>query len=107
MKKLPSQRVFALLLTLIFAAGWHTQTLAEGADSRPSGAETAGVEQVDINRASAGQLADVLDGVGAVKARAIVDYREDNGGFDSPQELLAVDGIGEATLKKNRDRLAF
>ncbi|CAB4925448.1 unannotated protein [freshwater metagenome] len=32
-------------------------------------------------------------------AEAIVSWREDNGGFTSVEELLEVDGIGEATLE--------
>ena len=31
-------------------------------------------------------------------AQAIVTWREDNGGFTAVDELLEVDGIGEATL---------
>jgi len=69
-------------------------------------AATAQAEaRVDINSAGAEQLASMLDGVGEVRAQAIVEYREANGGFDSVDELSAVDGIGEATLEANRDLL--
>lgn len=59
---------------------------------------------VNINTASAAELA-TLDGVGEAKARAIVDYREANGGFASVAGLVNVDGIGEVTLEKNRAQL--
>jgi len=60
---------------------------------------------VDLNEASAEKLANTLDGVGAVRAESIVAYRQDNGAFPSVNALVEVDGIGEATLKKNRDQL--
>ena len=36
--------------------------------------------------------------MGPVTALAIIDWRTSNGGYTSVEELLAVDGIGEATL---------
>lgn len=60
---------------------------------------------ININAAGAERLADTLDGVGDVRARAIVDYREANGDFASVAALTQVKGIGEATLAKNRDQL--
>lgn len=65
----------------------------------------AAAGSVDINRAGAERLAEVLAGVGDVRARAIVDYREANGEFASVAALTGVKGIGEATLEKNRDRM--
>jgi len=60
---------------------------------------------VDINTASAEQLAEALDGVGPAKAEAIVDYRESNGGFTHVDELVNVKGIGLSTVDRNRDRI--
>jgi competence protein ComEA len=62
-------------------------------------------DQVDINTADAATLADTLTGVGAAKAQAIVDYREQHGPFKSVDELAMVDGIGEKTLAANKDKL--
>lgn len=53
---------------------------------------------VNLNSADLAEL-DTLPGVGPVTAEAIVSWREDNGGFTSVEELLEVDGIGEATLE--------
>lgn len=61
---------------------------------------------VNINTADAVTLDRELDGVGAVKAKAIVEYRDANGPFASVDELLEVKGIGAATLQKNRDKLS-
>lgn len=56
---------------------------------------------VNINTADAKTLAAELEGIGEAKAAAIVAYREVNGPFTSAEELLKVEGIGEATLEKN------
>ena len=57
---------------------------------------------ININQASAQELADNLQGVGIKKAQAIVQYREKVGGFQSQEQLLNVKGIGIATLEKNQ-----
>jgi competence protein ComEA len=60
---------------------------------------------VDINTADAQTLAQALDGVGAAKAQAIVDYRQVNGPFKTVDDLEKVRGIGKSTLEKNRSRM--
>ncbi|WP_210650726.1 ComEA family DNA-binding protein [Nocardioides sp. SYSU D00065] len=52
---------------------------------------------VNLNTADEAAL-DTLPGVGPVTAAAILSWRDANGGFTSVDELLEVDGIGEATL---------
>lgn len=60
---------------------------------------------IDLNSADAATLQRELSGVGQVKAKAIVAYREANGAFSSVDELLEVKGIGKAILESNRERL--
>lgn len=60
---------------------------------------------VNINKASAQELADLLKGVGLKKAQAIVDYREQNGAFKTKEQLSQVKGIGNAIVQKNEDRI--
>ncbi|MDE1327605.1 ComEA family DNA-binding protein [Vibrio aestuarianus] len=60
---------------------------------------------VNINQASAQELADLLKGVGLKKAQAIVDYREQNGAFKTKEQLSQVKGIGNAIVQKNEDRI--
>lgn len=58
-------------------------------------------EPVNINEADAEELAESLVGVGPKKAMAIIEYREANGPFYTPEELENVKGIGPKTLEKN------
>ena len=63
-------------------------------------------DKVDINTADAAQLDQVLVGVGASKAQAIVEYRKANGPFKSADELANVKGIGLKTVERNRDLIS-
>ena len=56
---------------------------------------------VNINSATKEQL-ETLDGIGPVKAQAIIDYRKKNGPFKTLEDLKKVDGIGDATFDKVR-----
>ncbi len=107
METLPTFRAIALFVVLLAGAGWHAGSVAESPDQPVSRVESSTAEQVDVNRAKAGVLAEALDGVGSHRAEAIVAYRNEHGDFESAGELLEVKGIGEATLEKNRDKLAF
>ena len=64
-------------------------------------------EKVNINTASAEQIASAMTGVGESKAQAIVEYREQHGKFKSIQDLEYVDGIGEKTIEKNSHKLTM
>lgn len=60
---------------------------------------------VNINTASADELATLLKGVGKKKAQDIVVYREKHGEFTSADDLIKVKGIGPSTIEKNRERI--
>lgn len=57
---------------------------------------------VNINTASAYELAALLPGIGEKKAEAIVEYRNVTGGFSSVDELIEVDSIGKSLLERIR-----
>lgn len=61
------------------------------------------VQPVNVNSASAEEIAEALKGVGMSKAEAIVAYRDANGQFKHVDELVNVKGIGLRTVDINRD----
>ena len=60
---------------------------------------------ININQATAEQIAENLKGVGLKKAQAIVQYREQIGGFKTQSQLRNVKGIGAATFEKNEENI--
>jgi len=56
---------------------------------------------VNVNTATQEEL-ESLNGIGPVKAKAIIDYRKQHGPFKSVEELDNVPGIGPATMEKIR-----
>lgn len=59
-------------------------------------------ETVDINTADAERLG-ILPGIGGKLAQAIIDYREANGPFEDPEELMLVPGIGQGRFEAVED----
>ena len=59
---------------------------------------------ININSASVEELAQ-LDGVGRKYAERIVTYRNENGPFKAPEEIMLVAGIGEKTFEANKERI--
>lgn len=60
---------------------------------------------VDINTASQTELESVR-GLGPVKAKAIIEYREKYGTFRSVNDLTNVKGIGSGVLKQLGDQVS-
>lgn len=85
-------------------------TIAAGEVAPPSKdqkAKTAELgDKVNINTADAAAL-DALPGVGPALAQAIVAYREENGLFSAPEDLMKVRGIGAAKFKKLEARISL
>jgi competence protein ComEA len=57
---------------------------------------------VDVNSADVQSLSDALTGIGPAIAKAIVEYREQNGPFSSVEDLLNVKGVGPTVLERNK-----
>lgn len=60
---------------------------------------------VNINAATAEQIATELKGIGNAKAEAIVAYRTEHGAFKSADDLVMVKGVGEKTVAANRENI--
>lgn len=61
-------------------------------------------EIVNINAADESELAK-LDGIGSIRAKAIVAYREEHGPFDALERLENVPGISTKQVRQNRWRM--
>ena len=64
-------------------------------------ANAAEVQKININTASAEELAQ-LKGIGPSHAAKIVAYREKNGPFKMPEDLMQVSGVGQKTFDANQ-----
>jgi len=68
-----------------------------GVAASASAASAPAAPLVNLNTATQAEL-ESLPGVGPVTAQSILDWRTAHGRFTSVEELLEVDGIGDATL---------
>ena len=59
---------------------------------------------VNLNTADRDELM-TLTGVGEARADAIIAYREENGAFSSAEEIMQIDGIGQKSYEKLKDRI--
>ena len=94
----------------------HIYQITPAAESQPEALEEAQDEDeavteetepgvvfpLNINTATIPEL-DELPGIGPVLAQRIVDYRTTCGGYKAVEELLKVNGIGEAKLMEILD----
>ncbi|MFB7891167.1 helix-hairpin-helix domain-containing protein [Microbacterium sp. NPDC056044] len=67
-----------------------------------TGSAPPGESRVDLNTADA-TLLETLPRIGPALAERIIAWRDDNGGFTSIEDLLAVPGIGDKMLESLRD----
>lgn len=79
----------------------HVPVVGETVAAPPGGTGSAGAVPgpVNINTADVEEL-DTLPGVGEATAQAIVEDRERNGPFASPEDLMRVSGIGERKFER-------
>ena len=61
-------------------------------------------EKVNINTASEEELK-TLSGIGDTRAESIIRYREEQGGFQSVEDLMNVEGIKEGVFEKIKERI--
>ena len=86
------KRKFFLIVLVVFLIGPISVIQVSAGD----------VEKININTASAGELMQ-LKGVGPKYSAAIIAYREKNGPYKMPEDIMQVSGIGQKTFEKNRE----
>lgn len=60
--------------------------------------------KININKATVEELAQ-LKNIGPDYAQRIVQYREKNGAFEKPEDIMKVKGIGAKTWELNKERI--
>ena len=104
---------------LLFTGGWfyarqsaaqpYTVTVSQSAPEESPAPAASGSEEerpdsllegerINVNTAGYYDLMR-LPGIGEKRARAILDWREEHGGFSAPEQLLEIRGIGEKILE--------
>ena len=73
-----------------------------GETASPSSEQGAG--KVNLNTAGLEELM-TLTGIGQTRAEAIITYREEEGGFRAPEDIMNVDGIKEGIYEKLKDEI--
>ena len=99
--------IFSLFVLFIGLYSFTLPSYAADKTATKVAAKTVQVDKatININTASAQQLADQLVGIGISRAADIVAYRKDHGPFHSANDLAAVKGIGERTVKRNQSKI--
>lgn len=90
--------LFALSLVVVSAA-----PVLAAAPAKPAAGSTE-ARPVDINTADGATLESV-PGIGKSLSQRIVAFRDKNGPFESVDDLLKVQGVGEKSIQKLRPYL--
>lgn len=85
---------------LLLADGQMIQIPAQGEESHTAIEEEDG--RVDLNTADIRELMEI-PGIGEAKAKSIIAYREQNGGFQSAEDVMKITGIKEGLYSKMKD----
>lgn len=62
---------------------------------------------VNVNTADAETIARELQGIGDARAAAIVEWRQQNGRFESIEDLQNVKGVGQKIIRMNQGNIRF
>ena len=95
--------ILLLLVTFLVASpSIASASIAETESELHATAVASEQAQININTASAVEIAAAMKGVGLKTADAIVTYRKANGPFKTIKSVTKVKGVGDKTLLKNK-----
>jgi competence protein ComEA len=95
--------IAVLTVSLAFVTGINAQTKAIDQDKALT---SSAVTKLNVNSASVEQLIKIK-GLGPKKAKAIIQYIQQNGALVSLDELLEIRGIGQKLLGKLKTQLSL
>jgi len=90
MKK--ATKAMMTLLTAALLLAWAVPAIAED------------MGKININTADREELM-LLEGIGESYAERIIEYRQANGPFQQPEDIMKVKGIGPKIFELNKDRI--
>ena len=91
---------------LTFACGEKNVEMQADASATSTQSDTSYSDgKVNINTAGLEELM-TLKGVGESRARAIIEYREQQGAFETPEDIMNISGIKEGVFSKIKDQIA-
>lgn len=96
-------KIAVLTVSLAFVTGINAQTKAIDQDKALT---SSAVTKLNVNSASVEQLIKIK-GLGPKKAKAIIQYIQQNGALVSLDELLEIRGIGQKLLGKLKTQLSL
>lgn len=88
----------------VLSDGQQLEILSEEQMSRNELTETFDSGKMNINKATKEDLM-TLSGIGESKADAIIRYREENGNFNSIEEIMEIEGIKEGVFRKIEEQI--
>ena len=90
----------------VYSSSVNSNNLQESLQNESSDEMQAPMEDdpININTATL-ELLMQLKGIGDTKAAAIIEYREQNGGFNKIEDIMNVKGIGERIFAAIKDSI--
>jgi comEA protein len=99
------KKLVSITFVLLMVVGF-VMVLGGSAYAQEKQSGDANAVKVNINTAGKEQLMD-LPRIGEKIAERIIEYREKNGKFKRPEDIMKVKGIGEKTFKKFEKRIVI